>query len=308
MRSRRDAARRSEVVTRRCAARAGRCGRASSPTGRRRRSRCSPTTPASPNWPATRRWRGRPRGASCPTSSSCASRARMALFATVAGVRYCWRHRELADFEDLRAVVLAHGGVVRRPASARRRRRRGGRRAGGVPRRGASLPGSTTRVAHAELERREVRQPDPEGPAERVVRGERGGVSNLVAAGQPIYHLDHDDDADERHRFSQGRDALPDLPRGHRPGRSGLRPGGPAARLPGPSKILETNSLGGVELASTTQYYATATMVKKDTAEMSQPNFGNVLRRLERGAAARGLRRERALRQLGDELAAGDVP
>ena len=44
----------------------------------------------------------------------------MALFATAAGVRYCWRNPSRADFEALRAIVVAHGGVV-----ARHRRRAG---------------------------------------------------------------------------------------------------------------------------------------------------------------------------------------
>jgi hypothetical protein len=36
----------------------------------------------------------------------------MALFGTVSGVRYCWRHCELNDFENVRTVVLEHGGTV----------------------------------------------------------------------------------------------------------------------------------------------------------------------------------------------------
>jgi hypothetical protein len=40
------------------------------------------------------------------------------------------------------------------------------------------------------------------------------------------------------------------------------------------SPIFNANSSSGVELASTTQYYKTTTMVRKDTHEMSMANFG----------------------------------
>jgi len=38
--------------------------------------------------------------------------SQMAFFATVNDVRYCWRHRELTDYESMRTVVLEHGGAV----------------------------------------------------------------------------------------------------------------------------------------------------------------------------------------------------
>jgi hypothetical protein len=44
----------------------------------------------------------------------------LALFATVAGVRYAWRNPSRGDFEALRAHVVAHGG------STTRHRRRAG--------------------------------------------------------------------------------------------------------------------------------------------------------------------------------------
>ncbi len=41
------------------------------------------------------------------------------------------------------------------------------------------------------------------------------------------------------------------------------------------SPIFYTSTLGGIELASTAQYYRTTTMVGKDTREMSMRNFGS---------------------------------
>ena len=40
------------------------------------------------------------------------------------------------------------------------------------------------------------------------------------------------------------------------------------------SKIFASPSYGGIEVVSTTQYYSTTTMVRRDTAEMSRKNFG----------------------------------
>ncbi|HTB09000.1 MAG TPA: hypothetical protein VK704_04235, partial [Acidimicrobiales bacterium] len=37
---------------------------------------------------------------------------RMMLFASVANVRYLWRHRDLEGYDTLRAVVLEQGGIV----------------------------------------------------------------------------------------------------------------------------------------------------------------------------------------------------
>jgi hypothetical protein len=52
---------------------------------------------------------------------------------------------------------------------------------------------------------------------------------------------------------------------------------GEAGQLPNyqvSSPIFNTNALDGIELASTTQYYQTTSMVDKDTSEMSKKNFG----------------------------------
>ncbi len=59
----------------------------------------------------------------------------MALFATAAGVRYCWRNEDLGDYDAWREIVLAHGGAIARATRRAGRRRGRGRRAAGVVRR-----------------------------------------------------------------------------------------------------------------------------------------------------------------------------
>jgi hypothetical protein len=39
--------------------------------------------------------------------------------------------------------------------------------------------------------------------------------------------------------------------------------------------VFDSESFGGIEVESTTQYYRTTTMVRRDTAEMSRKNFGS---------------------------------
>jgi hypothetical protein len=43
------------------------------------------------------------------------------------------------------------------------------------------------------------------------------------------------------------------------------------------SPVFSTNALGGIEVASTSQYYKTTAMVTKDTREMSMKNFGECM-------------------------------
>jgi hypothetical protein len=197
----------------------------------------------------------------------------MALFATVAGVRYCWRHRELADFEDLRAVVLAHGGVVRL------QRRRVGVAAVAAAVLVASFAGGIVAWlyhsgAHAELnDAKSVNLTLKDLPSGWYAANE-AVLSYLVPPANQVFTSTTTTTPTNDTSFTKAatlfQTCLGVTDRADRVyGRAGQLPDYQVS-----SKILETNSLGGVELASTTQYYATATMVKKDTAEMSKPDFG----------------------------------
>ena len=198
----------------------------------------------------------------------------MALFASVAGVRYRWSSHDLDDYEAVRAVVLANDGVVER-----RRRRAGvvvvvvvvlvasfagaiaswfgpgsgpnelaGARAvnlslkdvpSGWTSASASVlsylfPPSTQVVTSTST------TAPPANSAWRRISGEFQGCLGVSAGKDRVY--------------------------------------GAAGQMPDyqvSSPILSSAEFGGIELASTTQYYATTTMVQRDTAEMSLPNFGS---------------------------------
>ncbi|MHB2027826.1 MAG: hypothetical protein ACYCPT_03290 [Acidimicrobiales bacterium] len=198
----------------------------------------------------------------------------MALFATVDNVRYCWRQRGLKDFEALRVVVIEHGGLV-----TRRRRRMGvvvvvvlvalASFAGGLGawlnRDSASrreladaravnltlrdLPGgwyasSNTVLSYIVSPARDVFTPTSTTPPAKDSAFERAATLFQSCLG-----------------VSNQKDRM-----------YGLAGQQPSYQVQ--SKVFTTNSLGGVEVASTTQYYRTRTMVERDTKEMRKKNFG----------------------------------
>jgi hypothetical protein len=202
-----------------------------------------------------------------------------ALFATAAGVRYCWRNPSRSDFEALGEIVVAHGGVV-----ARHRRRAGvysvavivlvAALAGGI---GSWLfhnsSGDTERTAarHVNLtlkdlptgwflapalESTPLADPFPKpGTVEKVsstpAKQKRNAVLTKIFGdfATCLGITSHND------RVYGAAGQLPDYQ--------------------ATSRIFASTSYGGIEAISTSQYYRTTTMVRRDTAEMSRKNFGS---------------------------------
>jgi hypothetical protein len=203
----------------------------------------------------------------------------MALFATVAGVRYCWRNPGRGDFEALRAIVLAHGGVV-----ARHRRRAGiysvavivlvAALAGAIGSwlyRNSSGPKLIADTRNVNLTIRDLPSGWFVSPAPSA-----SPLSDLFPAAG---------------KLEQPSTTPVTLPKKNSVwakvssvfqgcvGVSGARDRvyGAAGQQPQyqvSSKIFASPSYGGIEVVSTTQYYSTTTMVRRDTAEMSRKNFG----------------------------------
>jgi hypothetical protein len=205
----------------------------------------------------------------------------MALFATAGGVRYCWRNSSRADYEALRTLVLAHGGGV-----ARQRRRAGVYSVAVIVLIAALAGGIGSWLFHNSSGSKEIAatrgvnltlkdlptgwfassQPDtsplwdlfsPAGKVETL-----STTTTLATTKQnPIW-------AKVSAVFQQciGVSARND------------RVYGGAAQQPDyqiSSPIFDSESYGGIEVVSTTQYYDTTTMVHRDTVEMSRENFGS---------------------------------
>ena len=222
----------------------------------------------------------------------------MALFATVAGVRYCWRHKRP---HRLRGTAR-HRARARRardpaPPSRRRLRRRGASwcsRASPA----ASPRGSTTATA----ERRELADARAINLTSNDLpngwyTSSSAPLNYLVPPRGQRLHVDDDDGAAEELRLRSCCRGLSRAASGsptRRTASTAQPVSSPTTRSPSP--IFNTNSLGGIELASTAQYYHTTTMVRKDTARDVEGELRLVLHQVKRDAHPRGLRREESRR------------
>ena len=198
----------------------------------------------------------------------------LALFATVGGVRYAWRTRSLDDFEALRAVVLEHDGVV-----TRRRRRAGALAivavlllasfAGGI---GAWLSGggATNELSAARAVNLTAKDLPPGwATASTSVLGYLFAPSTQVITSTPTTVASTN--ATWLKVTSQFQHCMGVSNRNDRIyGAAGQMPDYQVS-----SPVFSSSSFHGIQLASTVQYYATTTMVQRDVAEMSRPNFGS---------------------------------
>lgn len=199
----------------------------------------------------------------------------MALFGTVAGIRYCWRQRELKDFEAMRAVVLEHGGVV-----THRRRRAGvlavvaivllASFAGGIAayfNAGSAGARELTKARAVNLTLNDL----PSG----WYSSSSSILNFLVPPSKDVFTLTTTTAPARNSSFAKSA-ALFQRCLGVSNNKD--RVYGAAGQQPDyqvSSPVFNTNSLGGIEVASTAQYYNTSTMVKRDTKEMSMKNFGS---------------------------------
>jgi hypothetical protein len=202
----------------------------------------------------------------------------MALFATIGGVRYCWRHRDLTDYEAIRALVLEHGGEVNR------RRRRAGvlvvvaivvvaSFAGGI----AAWFNRDSHSVNELADARSVNLTLKDLPSSWYTTS-NAVLNYLVPAAGKVYRFTNTTTTTapaQNSSFAKAatifQTCLGITNRHDRIyGAAGQEPDVQVS-----SPIFTTNSLGGIELASTTQYYHTSVMVKKDTHEMSMTNFGS---------------------------------
>lgn len=199
----------------------------------------------------------------------------MALFGTVGDVRYCWRHRELTDFEVMRSLVLEHGGVV-----THRRRRvgvflvvgvvvlasfTGGLAAWFNRGNGAAQELAGARGVNLTLNDLPSSWYTSSSSVLSYLVPPSGDVYTSTTAPAPAKNSSFDKAAalfQSCVGVSNAKDRLY--------GAAGQAPDYQVS-----SPIFNSSSLGGFELASTAQYYHTTTMVSRDTVEMSMTKFGS---------------------------------
>jgi len=199
----------------------------------------------------------------------------MALFATIGGVRYCWRHRELGDYEALRALVLSRGGEV-----TFRRRRLGtlvvaavvllASLAGAIGSWVASRHSGNNEVALAKAANLTL----ADFPSSWYVAAS-SPISYLVPTAGEVYASTTSTTAPKKNTvFDEAASVFQKClgvtnAQDRVYGLAGQQPDYQVS-----SKIFSTNDLGGLQVATTSQYYRTTEMVARDTREMSKTNFG----------------------------------
>ena len=206
------------------------------------------------------------------------SRAGVALFATVAGVRYCWRTRQLDDFETWREIVLERGGVV-----ARRQRRVGvivliavvllASFGGGIA---AFFSGQST-VNHELADARLVNLTLKDLPSGWTTSTASALGYLFPAASQVITSTTTPSTTTTLSPSATGSRVSGDFQKCMGVTAASDRVYGGAGQMPDyqvSSKIFTSPSLQFLQVASITQYYATTTMVFRDQREMSSPKFG----------------------------------
>jgi hypothetical protein len=200
----------------------------------------------------------------------------MALFATIGGVRYCWRTVSRRDYDQLSEVVSAHGGLV-----VRQRRRVAAYAvvavvlvaslAGGI----AAWFSRATSGAQEQAGASAINLTLKDLPHTFFTTGETvletlfppstaAAVATTTTTAGPVDT-----------KFEKITKAF-DVCMGVSNAKD--RVYGRAGQVPlyqETSQFFTSRDFDGIQLASTTQYYSTPVKVDKDTAEMSEEPFGD---------------------------------
>ncbi|HEY5092734.1 MAG TPA: hypothetical protein VII60_05660 [Acidimicrobiales bacterium] len=201
----------------------------------------------------------------------------IALFATANGVRYCWRNRDVRDYEAWRVIVLEHGGTV-----ARHRRRAGvfalalvvmlAALAGGFGSWLYSNTSGTKELADA----KGINLTQKDFPSGWFVTTSSLLDDLFPAYGQvdtstttPVKPLPASSEFAQAAALFQRCVGVSNA-RDRVFGLSGQQPDYQVS-----SRVFSSPSFGGIQIASTSQYYKTTTMVDHDVAEMSRTKFGS---------------------------------
>lgn len=199
----------------------------------------------------------------------------MALFATIDSVRYCWRSTSNADYEEWRAIVLAHGGSITRP------QRRSGVLAVVVIVLLASFGGAiaawfnrgaTTASALSDARAVNLTQKDL-GNSWYVATSPI--LAALVAPSTQVIVATPTTVAPKANSVYAKAAALFQNCLGVTNAKDRMY--GAAGQQPSyqvSSNVYATTDFGGTEVATTSQYYATTAMVLRDEREMKKSNFG----------------------------------
>ncbi|MFZ1063625.1 MAG: hypothetical protein WAN30_09175 [Acidimicrobiales bacterium] len=199
----------------------------------------------------------------------------LALFATADGVRYCWRTGSTNDYERIAAVLSEHGGRV-----VRRRRRAGiyavvlvvllASVAGGIGAYFSNGSKQSSIIAHTKAINLSVRDlPSGWSAASGSLLADLFAAPGKVITSTTVTTLPAANSAWAKISALFQRCLGVSARADRMYGEAGQEPDYQVS-----SPVFGSSANGGGEVASAAQYYRTTTMVKKDTAEMRDANFG----------------------------------
>ncbi len=200
----------------------------------------------------------------------------MALFATADGVRYTWRSTNRADFDAVAAVLAQHGARV-----VRRRRRVGvyvavlvvllASLAGGIGAYFSKSSVSTGIINDTKAVNLSARDlPSGFAPTSESLLSDLFSTPNKVITSTTVTTtLPATSSTWGQISALFQRCVGVSAAKDRMYGASGQQPDYQVS-----SPVFSAGTNGGEEVASAAQYYRTTTMVRKDTAEMTNPKFG----------------------------------
>ncbi|HEY1221905.1 MAG TPA: hypothetical protein VGE75_00225 [Acidimicrobiales bacterium] len=199
----------------------------------------------------------------------------LALFATADGVRYCWRTSNKNEYDALASVISQHGGRV-----VRRRRHSGiyavvvvvllASVAGGIGAYFSKGSASAAIIANTKAVNLSVRDlPSGWSASSGSLLSDLFGSAGKVITSTTVTTQPATDStwAKVSALFEHCVGVSAEKDRMY--GAAGQQPDYQVS-----SPVFDSSQSGGGEVASATQYYRTTTMVKRDTAEMRNTNFG----------------------------------
>lgn len=202
----------------------------------------------------------------------------IALFATIDGVRYCWRNTSRADFESLQSFVRGVGGQVQRAP-----RRAGAYALAAIVVLGAFAGSFAAWANRGASNAQVIKETRAVNLSLRDLPAGFSPISNSVLGylfptpGQLVTYNNATTTTAPK-KNSAWAQIVAGFQRCLGVSNQRDRMYGLAGQMPEyqiTSPVFASTSESGIEIASTTQYYATTQMVAQDSAEMRDKNFGS---------------------------------
>ena len=204
----------------------------------------------------------------------------LALFATVDGVRYCWRTSSKSDYDAIASVIIEHGGRL-----IQRKRRLGVYAVVGIVILASLAGGIGALLTKSKTVNSELADARSANITLKDLPSQFGATSSslleyVFPTPYKVYKLNPSTTTTAPKPSSAWAQVSAQFQSCMGVSAKKDRVSGAAGQAPDyqvTSPVFASSTYGGVEVVTTSQYYKTTQMVQKDTREMSSPKFGGCL-------------------------------